>query len=81
MSIVDFSDLQRISRLKSKAAVSRYLDRLRIRYRLGQDGTPWTTEEAINRALLGPGPGCSTEPNLEACRCPRRVKKAQEPTA
>jgi hypothetical protein len=72
MSVVDFADLQRISRLKSKAAVRRYLDTLKIRYRLGHDGAPWTTTEAINRMLLGPGPGYTAEPNLDACRRPRR---------
>lgn len=43
MSIVDFSDLLRISRREQKAAVRRYLDKLKIRYRLGDDGAPWTT--------------------------------------
>ena len=80
MSIVDFADLQRISRLKSKAAVRRYLDRLKIRYRLGQDGAPWTTIEAVNRVLLGPASGYSAEPNVEACRRNSRAGKDQEPT-
>jgi hypothetical protein len=77
MTIVDFADLQRISRLKSKAAVRRYLDKLKIRYRLGQDGAPWTTTEAINRVLLGPGPGYSAEPNVASCDPRGRRKNVQ----
>ena len=33
VSVVDFADLQRISRLKRKAAVRRYLGKLKIRRR------------------------------------------------
>lgn len=77
MSIVDFADLQRISRLKRKAAVCRYLDRLKIRYRLGDDGAPWTTIEAINRVLLGPGPDYSTEPNLDACHRAANARRSR----
>ena len=78
MSIVDFADLQRISRLKSKAAVRRYLDKLKIRYRLSHDGAPWTTTEAINRVLLGPGPGYSAEPNIAACHKRARPQTTRE---
>jgi hypothetical protein len=48
--IVEFSELQRITRLKSKAGVRRYLEKHRIVYL--RDGAPWTTTEAINRVLL-----------------------------
>ena len=76
MSIVDFSDLQRISRLKQKSAVCRYLDKLKIRYRLGDDGAPWTTTDALNRVLLGPGQGSAAEPNIAACYRGSRPSKA-----
>lgn len=63
--IVDFPRLARIARRKSKAAVRAYLDENRIVYRLGRDGAPWTTTDAINRILL---PADKTsQPNLAAC--------------
>lgn len=74
MSAVDFSELQRLSHLKSKAAVRRYLDKLRIAYRVGSDGAPWTTTEALNRVLMPKS--VSVEPNLEACGPRQRGRKA-----
>jgi hypothetical protein len=75
--IVDFETLQRISGLKQKAAVGRYLKRLKISFLEGADGAPWTTIEAINRVILDPRtqpgrpPGYTTEPNLAACHRPK----------
>lgn len=63
--IVEFEQLQRISRLKSKAAVRRYLEQRKILFEIGSDGAPWTTLEAINRVLL-PEDGPS-QLNLDAC--------------
>lgn len=63
--IVDFPELQRISRLKSKAAVRKYLQERKILYEVGVDGAPWTTTEAINRVLF-PADG-PAELNVEAC--------------
>ena len=71
--IVDFADLQRISRLKQKGAVRRYLQKRKIRFEVGSDGAPWTTIDMLNRALL---PAQRTaEPNIEACHRPRRRRK------
>ena len=63
--IVEFPELQRISRLKSKAAVRKYLKHHKILFEVGSDGAPWTTTEAINRVLF-PADG-PTEINLQAC--------------
>lgn len=63
--IVEFPELQRISGLKSKAAVRKYLREKKILFEVGAAGAPWTTTEAINRVLF-PSDGPS-QLNLEAC--------------
>ena len=63
--IVDFPELQRISGLRSKAAVRKYLTEKGIVFEIGANGAPWTTIEALNRVLLlvdGP-----SQPNFDAC--------------
>lgn len=63
--IVDFPELQQISRLKSKAAVRKYLQQKKILFEVGSDGAPWTTTDAINRVLF-PADG-PTQLNIKAC--------------
>jgi hypothetical protein len=63
--IVDFPELQRISGLRSKAAVRKYLKGKGIPFEVGASGAPWTTTEALNRVLLSAeGP---SQPNFDAC--------------
>lgn len=63
--IVEFPELQRISGLRSKAAVRKYLTQKRIPFQIGANGAPWTTTEALNRVLLPPdGP---SQPNFDVC--------------
>jgi hypothetical protein len=50
--IVRFEQLQRVSHQQSKAAVKRYLEQHKIPYLLGTNGAPYTTLDAISRALL-----------------------------
>lgn len=63
--IVEFPELQRMTRLESKAGVRRYLEKHRIVYLMGRDGAPWTTTEAINRVLLPVNK--IAQPNFDAC--------------
>jgi len=62
--LVNFAALREISKRKSRVGVRAYLDQQGIVYGMAQDGTPWTTIEAINRALL---PQNNLQPNLAAC--------------
>jgi hypothetical protein len=65
--IVEFSQLMRMTRLKSRAAIRRYLEKRKIAYLMSRDGAPWTTTEAINRVLFP-----VAQPNLDACLSPTR---------
>lgn len=58
--IVDFNDLQRMSRRERPGAVKRWLQQRGISYMLNADGQPVTTEKALNDALSR---SRTTEPN------------------
>lgn len=62
--VVEFPRLQKISRLHSRAAVRKWLQESKIVFAMGKDGAPWTTTDALNRALFG---SQQLQPNLLAC--------------
>jgi hypothetical protein len=70
--IVTFEELRKISRKKSRLAVRSWLSRNKITHGMGADGAPWTTTEAINRALLGP----ELQPDFTACQSRQGSQKS-----
>lgn len=53
MALLTFSDLSALSGYRRPADVARWLRRHRIRYMLDKDRKPVTTQDAIERAMIG----------------------------
>jgi hypothetical protein len=70
--IVTFEQLRQISRRQSRMAVRKWLSENKITYGMGADGSPWTTTEAINKALLGP----ELQPDFSACQSRQESPKS-----